>query len=247
MKSIRIATAGIVPLMLLVIADPVLAAPPARLPDYNAFDEKAAARMKSTAESRPTVYEKLADYLVARFDLAEKPGIGIDIGGGPGDLAVQLAKRTHQYYWINADINTWCMRPFSENALRETVEQRTGFIFADACALPFKDNYADMVVSRGCYQFWPDLETGLSEVLRVLRVGGEAFIGRGVAPTMPEDEVRRLAESGRIGGPKYDPDTDAERFRELMQKLGIRRFEIIRHQPEYPGLNYGVWLYFQKL
>jgi SAM-dependent methyltransferase len=215
-------------------------------PDYEAFGEGAATRMEEVAKSRKVVYLELTDYLVKRFDLSEKPGVGIDIGGGPGDLIVHLAKRTRQYYWINADINTWCARPFAMNMLKENIAHRTGFVFADACALPFRDNYADIAVSRGSYQFWPDLEKGMSEILRVLRSGGVAFVGRGVAPTMPETEVRKLAKAGRIGGPKYDPDKDAERFRDLMQKLGIPQFEVIRNIPEDPNLNYGVWLYFRK-
>lgn len=246
MKKKHTATAGIFLCTLLSVANPAAAEAPSRVPDYETFGKEAAERMEATARSRPSVYTELAGYLVTRLQLAEKPGIGIDIGGGPGDLAVQMAKQTRRLYWINADINTWFLRPFAENALRENVSHRSGFVFADACSLPFKDNYADFVVSRGSYPFWPDLEQGLSEILRVLRSGGEAFIGRGVAPTMPEAEVRRLAEAGQIGGPKYDPDKDAERFRDLMQKLGIRQFEVIRHRAKDPSLNYGVWLYFQK-
>jgi SAM-dependent methyltransferase len=215
-------------------------------PDYETFGKEAATRMQEVAQGRQVVYSALAEYLVNRFDLSEKPGIGIDIGSGPGDLIVHLAKRTSQYYWINADINTWCARPFTMNTLKENIAHRTGFIFADTCALPFRDNYADVVVSRGSYQFWPNLERGLSEILRVLRPGGVAFIGRGVAPTMSEAEVRKLARAGRIGGPKYDPDKDAERFRNLMRKLGIEQFEVIRHRPEDSNLNYGVWLYMRK-
>ena len=220
--------------------------PSATRPDYESFGEGAAQKMQEVAQSRQVVYAELADYLVRRFDLAEKPGIGIDIGGGPGDQIVHLAKRTKQYYWINADINTWCARSFAINALKEKIAHRTGFVFADACALPFRDNYADVVVSRGSYQFWPDLEKGLSEILRILCSGGVAFVGRGVAPTMPEVEVRKLTRAGRIGGPKYNPDKDAERFRNLMQKFGIQQFEVIRHRAEDPNLNYGVWLYFRK-
>jgi SAM-dependent methyltransferase len=215
-------------------------------PDYETFGEAAATKMQEVARGRQGVYLELADYLVRRFDLSDKAGIGIDVGSGPGDLIIHLAKRTSQYYWINADINTWCARPFAVNTLKENITHRTGFAFADACALPFRDNYANIVVSRGSYQFWPNLERGLSEILRVLCSGGVAFIGRGVAPTMPEAEVRKLAEAGRIGGPKYDPDTDAERFRDLMQKLGIQQFEVIRHKPEDTNLNYGVWLYMRK-
>ena len=48
------------------------------------------------------------------------------------------------------------------------------------------------------------------------------------------------------GGPKYDPDADADRFRALMDKLGVKECETIRHKPRDPALNYGVWLVFRK-
>jgi len=119
-------------------------------------------------------------------------------------------------------------------------------VFADACALPFKDGYADLVVSRGAYEFWGNLENGVGEIHRILKPGGWAFIGRGFPPTMPEAEVRFLREKAGMGGPKYDPDKDAERFRGIMKQLGVKEYEVIRHKSKDPVLNYGVWLCFRK-
>lgn len=219
---------------------------PLERPDYERYGREAGTGLRKAAKNRQIVYSELAEYLVERFDLAERKGIGIDLGSGPGDLILHLAGRTKQFYWINADINTRYVRPFASDILEKNIAYRTGFIFADACALPFRDNYADFVVSRGSYQFWSDLKKGLSEIYRILHPGGEAFIGRGVSPTMPENEVKKLAARQLIGGPKYDPDEDAGRFRTLMQAMNIEKFEVIRHRPGDPVLNYGVWLYFQK-
>ena len=67
---------------------------------------QSAARFNKTAKSRPTVYTRLSEYLVKRFDLADRAGIGVDIGGGPGDLvarpggadqAVLLGQHGHQH------------------------------------------------------------------------------------------------------------------------------------------------------
>lgn len=223
-------------------------APPsqARIPDYGQFDKNKIERYVKITAQRKIVYSRLAEYLVQRFGLAESNGIGIDIGSGPGNLIFELAKRTGGFYWINADINTWHADCFMAEAAKLDLAHRTGFIFADACALPFRDGQADVVVSRGSYQFWDDLQQGISEVHRVLCPGGRAFIGRGVSPTMPENEVRDLTQKKLIGGPKYDPDEDAARFRTIMDSLEVQEYEVIRHIPKDPSLNYGVWLYFRK-
>ena len=215
-------------------------------PDYEQFSKAAAARFNKTAKRRRLVYTRLAEYLVKRFDLAERRGIGIDIGGGPGDLALELAARTKQFYWVSADINTWYARPFATAALKRGLTHRASFLFADAKTLPFKDGYADLVISRGSYQFWGDLEAGLRGIHRTLRPGGQAFIGRGFPPTMPEDEARSLRAKGLVGGPRYDPDKDAVRFRAIMEKLRVKDFEVIRHRPRDRAVNYGVWLRFRK-
>jgi SAM-dependent methyltransferase len=222
------------------------AAAPLERPDFEQFGPLPDDGLQTMAKNRQIVYDRLSAYLVDRLDLSTREGIGIDLGSGPGDLVVRLASSTKRFYWINADINTGYARPFAAEILAKGIAHRTGFIFADACALPFRDNYADVIVSRGSYQFWGDLEKGLAEIRRVLRPGGEAFIGRGVPPTMPEEEVAELAARKFIGGPKYDPDADAARFGALMQKMNIREFEVIRHKASDPELNYGVWLYFKK-
>lgn len=217
-----------------------------RIPDYTRFSKDAAEAFNDTAKKRSLVYTRLAEYLVKWFELADRPGIGIDLGGGPGDLVLELAAWTKQFYWVNADMNTWYAEPLSREALKRETTHRTSFIFADAKRLPFRDGYADLVFSRGSYQFWGDLETGLREVHRVLQPGGQAFIGRGFPPTMPEEEARSLVARRLVGGPKYDPDKDAEEFKAVMGRLGIQEFETIRHRPSDDSLNYGVWLWLRK-
>jgi len=225
-----------------IVPSSCLGESPLERPDYERFSKEAADRFNDLAKRRGLVYERLAEFLVERFDLESRPGIGIDVGGGPGDLVFELAERTDRFYWIDADVNTWYAVPFHEEALRRDVSHRCGFVFADACALPFKDGFADLLVSRGSYQFWPDLEQGVKEAIRVLRPGGEAWIGRGFPPTMPEEEILALRTKGLVGGPNYDPDEDAARFKALAEKLKIRDFDVVRTKPEDQSANYGVWL-----
>ena len=62
------------------------------------------------------VYAPLAQQIVDDYSLADKQGIGIDLGSGPGNLVIELSRRTGKMKWINADINPHFFLPFLKTA-----------------------------------------------------------------------------------------------------------------------------------
>jgi len=200
------------------------------------------------AASRSTlspVYAPLAEHLVSEFDLREKEGVGIDLGSGPGTLILELCRRTGMH-WINADINPDFFPRFFEQASELGLSGRVSAVLADAHALPFHDNYADIIISRGSFHFWEDKTQGFREIYRVLKPGSVAYIGRGFSKNLPVETARAIrAKQGKKM--KYDTDETAEELRQIMKTLGIEAFKI--HRPSPPGskdVNYGVWIEFYK-
>jgi ubiquinone/menaquinone biosynthesis C-methylase UbiE len=192
------------------------------------------------------VYAPLAEQIVEELGLSEKRGIGIDVGSGPGDLVVELCRRT-QLHWINADINPYFFSHFLNLAKRYGVGHRVSAVYADAQALPFRDNYADVIVSRGSYHFWSNRRKGFREIHRVLKPGGIAYIGRGFPKKLPISIARQIRkkQAGRI---KYDRQKAAKDLRRLLDDIGIQGYRI--HMPDPPSgdsVNYGVWVEFRKL
>ncbi|MBS3771316.1 MAG: hypothetical protein KGY69_13775, partial [Bacteroidales bacterium] len=62
-------------------------------------DSAAAASMNQAAgRVLAPVYPYLARYIADTFDLHKKSGIGIDIGGGPGNLVSELCRYTVNMY-----------------------------------------------------------------------------------------------------------------------------------------------------
>jgi ubiquinone/menaquinone biosynthesis C-methylase UbiE len=119
-------------------------------------------------------------------------------------------------------------------------------VLADAHALPFRDNYADIIVSRGSFHFWKEKEQAFREIYRVLKPGAAAYIGRGFSPNLPVETARKI-RSERGGKMKYDVDKTADELRGIMNALGIAEYTI--HRPKAPGgedVNYGVWVEFHK-
>ncbi len=191
------------------------------------------------------VYAPLAEQIVKDLNLREKEGIGIDLGSGPGTLILELCRHT-RLHWINADINPHFFPHFYEQAQQRDFGHRVSAIFADACALPFRDDYADIIVSRGSFPFWQDKRRAFGEIYRVLRPGAVAYIGRGFSRNLPVATAKNIrGKQGRKM--KYNVDKAANELRQIMKVLQIKEWEI--HRPNPPGgdnVNYGLWIEFHK-
>lgn len=216
-------------------------------PSYGQFTEEDALRFNTTAKTvLSPAYPYLAEFIVDRFEIREKRGIGIDIGGGPGNLVLELCKQTSAFFWINADINPYFSRFLFRGAQENQCAHRIGSVFADAHYMPFRDNYADVIVSRGSLQFWHTWEQVFAEMYRVLKPGGYAFVGRGFSENMPLEVAKqvRMKQGGR--GPKYSPGDTARELEGIMKKLHIRNYEVLRPRLDQDQVNYGVWVVFSK-
>jgi SAM-dependent methyltransferase len=191
------------------------------------------------------VYGPLAEQIVADFDLQEKTGIGIDIGSGPGTLIIELCKRTPMH-WINADINPHFFPHFYNQAAKHGCADRASAIPADVHSLPFRDNYADIIVSRGSFPFWREKTRAFAEIYRVLKPGAAAHIGRGFSENLPVDTAKRI-RAGQGAKMRYDLDKTTAELREIMKTLAIKDYEIHRPRSDLREVvNYGIWITFRK-
>ena len=195
------------------------------------------------------VYTPLAAEIAYKFNLAEKKGIAIDLGSGPGDLIIEFCRITKNLHWVNADINLDYFPGFIKRASDAGFGSRVSAMYADAVDLPFRDNYAEIIVSRGSFQIWEDLSKGLSEVYRVLRPGGTAYIGRGFSTDLPVEVAMNIRRKQNKDGKglKYDVDETAEKMKSIMKELNIQDFSIIIPKPEgSENIKYGFCLEFHK-
>ena len=124
---------------------------------------------------------------------------------------------------INADINPYFFSYFFSQAKKNGLAGRVSAIRADAQQLPFQDNYADIIVSRGSYHFWDDKTKAFAEIYRVLKPGGIAFAGRGFAADMPLEIARKIRKKQK--GMNYDVEEKARELHEIMRKLELQRYK----------------------
>lgn len=137
------------------------------------------------------VYPALARQVTDDYGVRE--GVCIDVGGGPGFLGFELAKLTGLTVY-NLDIDPWAVRLCNLLAEEQDLVSRVRGIEGDACDMPFRDGFADLVVSRGSIFFWPDQFRGLMECYRVLKPGGVAYVGGGFSRILDPAVRTPLAE-----------------------------------------------------
>ena len=214
-------------------------------PNEKYTEQAALGMIRASRGTLAPVYAPLAEQIAMDFNLREKEGIGIDLGSGPGTLILELCRHT-RLHWINADINPHFFPYFYKQAQQRGYGHRVSAVFADACALPFRDNYADIIVSRGSFPFWQDKRRAFGEIYRVLKPGAVAYIGRGFSRNLPVATAKKIR--GKQGGKmKYNLDKAADELRQIMKVLQIKEWKI--HRPNPPGsdnVNYGIWIEFHK-
>lgn len=196
--------------------------------------------------SAPTasLYDAMTASLLDRFftrvagDVAELAAHAsiLEIGPGPGRLAVRLAELAPGVEIIGVDIAPEMVERAGVLAARSGVADRVGFRVGDVAALPFPDASFDLVMSTLSAHHWPDPATGLEEIHRVLRPGGVAWIY-----DLPDwftrlerqgPSIIELVDNSPFGGDRAWTQRVATRFGPIRL---IYRTELRRDQPSVPG------------
>lgn len=181
--------------------------------------------------------------LIAR-QILETTGIRngkcIDLGGGPGMLGISMAEITNLQVTIY-DLLPQCVEVALENIEERKLHTRVTARQGIAENIEYEDNSIDLVISRGSIFFWEDQEKGISEIYRVLRPGGWAYVGGGFG------SAELLAEV--IEQRKNEPEFDQGR-KERFKKNPPEHFQAILQKLEIPGgIQFGpagTWIIFQK-
>ncbi len=190
------------------------------------------------------VYPALAQEIVQDYGVTE--GVCIDMGGGCGSLAIALARITDLTIYV-LDIDPAAVRLCGVLVDEAGLTGRVIPIEGDAQAMPFKDEFADLVISRGSIFFWPDQMAGLREAYRVLKPGCVAFVGGGFSRVLDPAIKKALVEargSGGKGGGGSDRKPIHKGLVDTARKAGIRPIRLIHDPDDLP--DYGWWIEIRK-
>ena len=173
---------------------------------------------------------------------AARPGQQVlDLAGGTGDLAAQLAPRVGREGGVTlADINAEMLRRGRTRLIDQGLTGNLRYVQADAESLPFADNSFECVCIGFGLRNVTDKARALAEMHRVLRPGGRALVLEFSKPRLPgltplydwysfnvlptlgrmvagsADSYRYLAESIRV-------HPDQEDLKKMMEQAGLER------------------------
>ncbi len=209
--------------------------------NYSKFTREEAEKYAETvATVFAPLYPVLAGVLVNRFGLTS--GVCIDVGSGTAALAVELAKMSDMtiYAVDHADE----IQNIAEKRVTESgMEKRVKIVPADAISLPFENNFADFIVSRGSVFFWEKLSRAFNEIYRVLKPGAYACIGSGSGSREIGEQVkRRMLERNpdfeKEGKERLNPSVE-KRLEKGLEKSVVPRYTMKRDET-------GFWITFRK-
>ncbi|MDC7125935.1 MAG: class I SAM-dependent methyltransferase [Spirochaetales bacterium] len=138
------------------------------------FLGKIAGKLMNTIHS--SAYKKIIDSYIIRHCGHSKLKTALDIGCG-GGVAVKLLsdidgiKKTIGVDYSDDMVNL--SRDFNKKGIAKGIVEIQN---ADVSALPFEDNYFDIITAFDTINFWPDHKKAISEIKRTLKENGAFFI-----------------------------------------------------------------------
>ncbi len=129
-------------------------------------------------------------FAVARLALPEQARV-LDLATGTGDLALEVARRTHcSVRVVGVDFSEQMLRLAGGKLLRAGYGERVRWVCACGEKMPFPDGTFHAVLIAFGIRNFPDRTVGLRELRRVLTEGGMLVI---LELTMPPGRLLRWA------------------------------------------------------
>ena len=194
------------------------------------FDEKVKENFMPAIIS--TVKQITEDYGVLE-------GVGVDVGCGTAVFAIELCRHSKlKMYALEKEKAIYEVARM--NIEKERLTNKIISVLGDANDLPFDNDFADFIISRGSYHCWEDKVQVFKEIYRVLKKEGIGFVGGGFGRYVTEEELNRMKSlrnrSLKENAKAYNsPDV----LKEVIYKANISNFRIIYDRA-------GLWAEIRK-
>jgi len=120
-------------------------------------------------------YDLVAGEAAAAVEGLPAPAV-LEVGPGPGDVAIRLARRVPGLRLSGLDLDPAMVALAARKAAAAGVADRVRFVEGSVSELPFPDASFDLVLSAFSAHHWLDPAAGFGEIRRVLRPSGLAIV-----------------------------------------------------------------------
>lgn len=204
-------------------------------------DFKAAQGMdKITKTVFAPIYPMIAQQIKEEFNITK--GICVDLGSGPAALSINLARITDlRIHAIDASKHSFKIA--TDNIKEQEFEDQIIPVLGSVEDMPFEDNFADIIVSRGSIFFWDDLNKAFNEIFRILKPGGKTAIGGGFGSAEMKEKIfavmaKKDDKFVKKSKGRLSPE-NIERIKNAIENSDIEKYDI------YHG-DKGFWIHITK-
>jgi ubiquinone/menaquinone biosynthesis C-methylase UbiE len=170
-----------------------------KVDDVQYFDQRSATYENSWEQW--FFFDRIHKTLLNMIEKEYRPEVVLDVGCGTGRLLRKVKERWPSVQLIGVDAAAGMI----ENARK--LMPYAIFYVSKAESLPLADASVDLAFSTASYHHWEDKKKALSEIRRVLRVGGRFFLadiwpplglGLGLSRFMPHSQSSNPASNPAI-------------------------------------------------
>jgi len=206
--------------------------------DYTDMDISEAQRFDRKVKENfmPAIFSTVKQ-IIDDYGILE--GACVDIGCGTAIFAIELCKHSNLKIYALEKVKA-IYEVAGMNIESEGLTDRIIPVLGDAHDLPFENEFADLIISRGSYHCWKNKVIVFKEIYRVLKKGGIGFVGGGFGRYVTEEELNRM-KSLRDLSLKDDAKaySSPNKLEEVIHEAGISNFDIIYDKT-------GLWAELRK-
>jgi ubiquinone/menaquinone biosynthesis C-methylase UbiE len=172
-------------------------------------------------------HSKVTDWGLSRIEI-EKQYTILDVGCGGGRTLSKLAAVVSAGRVFGIDHSDESVAASQKTNVNWIAMGRVEVRLGSVSQLPFADDMFDLVTAVETHFWWPNLQEGMREISRVLKMGGKlvliAEVYKGASSTMSRLVEKHSQKTGLVL-------LDLQEHRELFANAGFSQIEITT-QPE---------------
>lgn len=149
--------------------------PTVRKPNLEAIESPEAASVYTRMTGLPH-FKYLTSKVAERVTKWMPGGRALDVGSGPGRLAIEMAQKCRYLEVVAMDLSGEMAGWAKNNAREADVADRVTTAIGSSEQIPFPDSSFDLVVSTLSLHHWNDPVKALDEIARVVKPGGRYMI-----------------------------------------------------------------------